>query len=372
MKYCGVLAGMIGLGEGAAAEVAMALEKATKTPIVIWSDFQECAGCTVALLQSTAPTPAELLLKQISLAYNEIAMAAAGDRATKSLEQALAAGAYWVAEGSIATKTPGMMTVGGKTSEELAKEIYPKVKGAIAIGSCACFGNVQAARPNPSGAMGVGEFLRTKGGIPDAKVINLPRCPGHGEDLVATLTYILVTGKLPELDAEGRPVFLYGELIHDNCERRGHFEASEFVEGYGDPNWDKGWCLFKVGCKGPVTYAPCGVNRWNGRVSWCVANGPCIGCSENNFWNDLTPFGQRVPNVPVPGIAGIPPQTIGWGLAGVTAVGLGVHAIGQVATGRAFKGGPVADPSPDNKAAVKQAAEQGSAPASDAKKDGDA
>ncbi len=160
------------------------------------------------------------------------------------------------------------------------------------------------------------------------------------------LTYILVNGKAPELDAEGRPLFLYGQTVHDNCQRRGHFELGEFVEVFGDEATAKEWCLYKVGCKGPVTYSPCGTTRWNGRISWCnAAGGPCIGCSEANFWDDLQPFTEQVPNWPTPGISGVSPQTIGVGLLGLTAVGLGVHAVAQVATGRAFKGGPMVDES---------------------------
>jgi len=318
IKYCGFLATVIGLDQYAAPEVAQALEKALKKPTVVWSDFQECTGCSVALLQSTSPMPGQLVLQQIALAYNETLMAAAGAESELSLEQGLEEGAFWVVQGSIATKIPEAMSIAGKTSMEIAKEIYPKVKGTIAIGSCACFGNVQAAKPNPTGAVGLRDFLRSpEGGIPDAAVINLPRCPGNGEDLVATLTYILLFEKLPELDAEGRPLFLYGQLIHDNCERRGHFEAGQFVESPGDPNTDKKYCLYKIGC---------------------------TGCSERDWWDKFSPFNQEVPNVTMPGVAGVNPATIGWAVAGVTAVGIGAHFIGQVATGRLFKGGPVTEP----------------------------
>jgi hydrogenase small subunit len=340
VKYCGTVAALIGAGPMGVTKVAEAVEQATKVPIVVWSDFQECLGCTIALLQATAPTPAQLILQQISLAYNEAAMAAAGKDAEKSFTQAFEQGAYWVIEGSIPDKIPGAIAIGGKNAGDIAKEFYPKAKGVIAIGSCASFGNVQAREPNPTGAMGVGAWLREKGGIPDAKVINLPRCPGHGDDLVATLVYILVNGKLPELDKAGRPLFLYSQTIHETCERRAHFEAGEFVEQFGDEGSLKRWCFYKVGCKGPVTYAPCGTNRWNGRVSWCIHAGPCTGCSEDNFWNDFSPLREAVPNVPVPAIQGISAQTIGVGLTAATGVGLAAHLVGQTVSGRLFKGGP--------------------------------
>jgi hydrogenase small subunit len=340
MKYCGTIAAMIGAGPLGVAQVAEAIEAAVKVPIVVWSDFQECLGCTVALLQATAPMPAQLILQQISLAYNEAAMAAAGFQAEKSFNEAFVQGAYWVVEGSVPKRIPGAIAIGGKYAGDIAKEFYPKAKGVIAIGSCACFGNVQARVPNPTGAMGLGEYLKTEGGIPDAKVVNLPRCPGNGDDLVATLVYIIVNGKLPDMDAQGRPLFLYDQTIHDNCERRGHFEAGEFVEKFGDEGSRKRWCFYKMGCKGPVTYAPCAINRWNGRVSWCIHSGPCTGCSENNFWNDFSPLSAPVPNIPVPAVQGVSAQQIGVGLAAVTAVGLGAHLVGQTVSGRLFKGGP--------------------------------
>lgn len=340
LKYCSFMAALIGAGPLGVAKVAEAIEAATKFPILVWSDFQECLGCTIALLQATSPTPAQLILQQVSLAYNEAAMAAAGFDAEKSFNEAFAQGAYWVIEGSISEKIPGAIAIGGKYAGDIAKEFYPKAKGVIAIGSCACFGNVQARVPNPTGAMGVGAWLRGPGGMPQAQVINLPRCPGHGDDLVATLVYIIVMGQAPPLDAAGRPLFLYGQTIHDTCERRAHFEAGEFVEEFGDEGSLKRWCFYKVGCKGPVTYAPCGINRWNGRVSWCIHSGPCTGCSEDNYWNDFSPLISPVPNVPVPAIQGVSAQTIGLGLAAATGIGLAAHLVGQTASGRLFKGGP--------------------------------
>jgi hydrogenase small subunit len=343
LKYCSAIAAAIGAGPLGVGKVAEAIAQAVEKPIVVWSDFQECLGCTVALLQATAPTPAQLILQQISLAYSEAAMAPAGFDAEKSFDQAFQQGTYWVIEGSIPQKMPSSMYVGGKYAGDIVKEFYPKAKGVIAIGSCACFGNVQAREPNPTGAMGIRAWLRGPGGMPDAQVVNVARCPGHPDDLVATLVYILVNGKLPELDSQGRPVFLYGQTIHDTCERRAHFEAGEFVEQFGDAGSLNRWCLYKVGCKGPVTYAPCAINRWNGRTSWCIHSGPCTGCSEDNFWNKFSPLRSPVPNIPIPAIQGVSAETIGVGLAAVTAAGLVVHLVGQVATGRLFKGGPSSD-----------------------------
>ena len=336
LAFCGGVAALVGLGQGGALDVAAALEKIAKRPSVIWTTFQACTGCAVSLLQSRTPEVAQLLLQQISLDYQDNVMAAAGDAAEKSLQDALEAGGFfWVAEGSVATKIPGAMAIRGRPSTEIAKDVYAKAKATIATGSCATFGNVQAAKPNPTGAKGIADYLKEDAGVSTPLVINLPRCPGNGEDLIAVLSYVLVTGKVPPLDAEGRPKFLYGHLVHEDCFRRGHFEAGQYVESYNDPRIQEGWCLYKLGCKGPVTYAPCGVTQWNGHVSWCVRNAPCIGCSERAFWDKATPFPAQLA-----GVGGFPAQTIGEVIGAATVVGLGAHFIGQAATGRLGHGGP--------------------------------
>lgn len=343
LKYCGSIAALIGIKGVTDLDVARALETLVGVrPSVVWTSFQACTGCAISLLQSRKPNVADLILRQISLDYQENVMAAAGNAAEELYEEVLSGEFYWVAEGSVATDPPEAMMIAGHTSMDLARDAYNRAAATIAIGSCATDGNIQASDPNPTGAMGIADFLRSDG-IADPVVINLPRCPGNGEDLVTTLSYVLVTGEIPELDSLGRPLFLYGQLIHDNCYRRGHFDAGRFVEDFGDEGWAQDWCLYKVGCKGPFTHAPCGNTMWNGGVSWCVRNGTCIGCAEPAFWDRQTPFYDQSPGVTLPGVGGVSAQTIGIGLGVATAVGLGAHAVGQVATGRFGKGGPPED-----------------------------
>jgi hydrogenase small subunit len=338
LVFCGSMAALVGAGEVAVPELATALEALAKRPSVVWSLFQECLGCSVNLLQSRTPGVAQLILQQISVDYHEAVMAAAGFQAEKSFTDAVdTRDFYYVVEGAIATKIPEAMTVGGKTSMEIVTDTYSKAKATIAIGGCACYGNIQAAAPNPTGAKGVAAFLKEDGGIADPVVINIARCPGNAEDMIAALSYVLLYGKLPPLDTVGRPLFLYGSTIHDQCERRAHFEAGEFIEQFGDAGTTKGWCWYKVGCKGPVTYAPCPTTRWNGHLAWCVNAGPCTGCSEPGFWDKITPFTAQAPAA-LPGVAGVSAQTIGEVLGGATAVGLVGHAVGQVATGRWGRG----------------------------------
>ena len=371
LQYCAFLCAVVGAGEVAVPEMALALAKLAKRPNVVWSCFGECLGCSVSLLQNSSPDIPHLVLQQISLDYHEAVMAAAGVQAEKALADVVSSGDfYWVAEGGIPTKPPEACTIGGRTAGEIATEIYKNAKASIATGNCATNGNVQASAPNPTGTMGVRDWLRTHG-TPGATMIQMARCPGNGEDLVAALAYVLLYGKAPELDADGRPVFLYGQTVHENCERRAHFENGEFVETYGDAGSQQGWCLFKIGCKGPVTHAPCPKTRWNQRVSWCVHNGPCTGCAETGFWDRFTPFDRPLEGIELPGIGGVSAPTIGVAVAGAAAGGLAAHAVGQVATGRFGHGGPPesAGPGPGSGGSGNAAA---GTPAANVMKGGDA
>lgn len=346
LKYCGWLAATIGVQGIGALDVALALEEAAlgQRPKVIYSSFQECTGCAIQLLQAREPHIATVILRTISLDYQENVMAAAGDAAEKVYNDAVEAGDfYWVVEGSIPTTIPEAIMIGGRTAADICRETYPKATATIAYGSCATYGNIQAADPNPTGAKGIAQFLREDGGVENPVVINMSRCPGNADDLLLALTYVLTTGKVPELDSIGRPLLLYGSTIHDNCYRRGHFDAGEFVEFFGDPNEANDWCLYKVGCKGPFTYAPCGARKWNGNISWCVQAGTCQGCAEPDFWDKLTPFYEQTRDIGPNGIGEVTAEQIGIGLGIATAVGLGAHAVAQGVSGRFGHGGPPED-----------------------------
>jgi hydrogenase small subunit len=162
----------------------------------------------------------------------------------------------------------------------------------VAIGACAHWGSVQAARPNPTGAVGVRDV------ITDRPVINIAGCPPIGDVVTATIVHYLTFGRLPATDAEGRPLFAYGARIHDQCTRRANFDAGQFVEQFDDDAARRGWCLYKVGCKGPAAFAPCPIFQWNTRTSWPIGAGhPCIGCTEPGFWDTMSPFYERLPDV---------------------------------------------------------------------------
>lgn len=297
MGFCAGVAAMLGLPASAAAEVAKAIETKAK-PTLVWLEFQDCAGNTESFLRASKPTTAEVILDLLSVDYHETIMAAAGHRA----EEALAAtirdkkGQYLVViEGSIPMGADGAYcTIGGRSAAQIAREACKDALAVISVGTCAAFGGLPAAAPNPTAALSVAEA------VPGIKtLINLPACPVNAENLTAVLAYFLTYERWPATDRLNRPLFAYGKTIHDACERRAHFDAGQYVEHWGDEGHRIGYCLFKVGCKGPVTYQNCPNIRWNEGTNWPIGCGhPCIGCAEPSFWDDMTPFYAHLSGVP--------------------------------------------------------------------------
>ena len=151
----------------------------------------------------------------------------------------------------------------------------------IAIGSCASWGGIPSADPNPTGATPAHEVFKNKG--IKTPVVNIPGCPPNPYNFLSTVLYFLTFKKLPELDDQARPKFAYGRIIHENCERRPHFDAGRFAVQFGDEGHRKGYCLYKLGCKGPETFNNCPIQLFGdvGSGSWPVGTGhPCFGCSE--------------------------------------------------------------------------------------------
>jgi len=279
LQFCAGLTAALGFSRAAAGAVAKALVLARR-PSVIWLQFQECTGCTESLLRAEHPTLEKLILDIISLDYHETLMAAAGHQAEAARTAAMAAnkGKYLlVVEGAIPTGLQGnFCKIGGKTAIELVRECAADAAAVIAIGSCASWGGMPSTAPNPTGASSVAEIL----GKP---VLTIPGCPPNPYNFLTTVVHYLVLGKLPELDTKGRPTFAYGRLIHENCERRAHFDAGRFALEFGDAGHRQGYCLYKLGCKGPETYANCPSILFGdaGTGSWPVGCGhPCIGCTE--------------------------------------------------------------------------------------------
>ncbi len=282
LTFCTGLAATMGLSSKDALAVAQAVDNAQNKPVVIWLHGQECTGPTETLLRSEHPTLERLILDMISLDYHQTLDAGAGHHVEHIKDVTIEAnkGKYLlVVEGSIPTKDGGIYCkIGGKTMVEHTMQAAEHAAAIIAFGSCASWGGVQSTGINPTEAKGVTEIVKGK------PVINLPGCPPNPYNFLATVLHFLTFGKLPALDNQGRPKFAYGRLIHENCERRPHFDAGRFATEFGDEGHKQGWCLYKLGCKGPETYANCPSLQFNdvGAGTWPIGVGhPCFGCAED-------------------------------------------------------------------------------------------
>ena len=329
MKFCGTMAAMLGLESTGIAQIAKALETNPRIPI-LWMHFQECTCCSESFIRSSHPIVADIILDKVSLDYTETLMAAAGHQAEKSLKDTMEKykGKYiLMVEGSIPTKNKGYCMIGGKSAIDILKEVAEGAKAIVAWGNCASAGCVQAANPNPTGAKPVHKVIHGK------PIINVQGCPPIAEVMAGVVVHLLAFDRIPQLDALGRPKAFYSRRVHDTCYRRPNYDAGLFVESFDDENAKKGYCLYKMGCKGPNTYNSCGVIKWNNGVSFPIQSGhPCIGCSEANFW-DNGPFYQHLGNFPGFGIESTADK-VGLGLGVVAAAGIAAHAISTNITKR--------------------------------------
>ena len=270
LRFCAGIAATMGLSSAAGVRMAEAAVSPERPP-VIWLHGQECTGCTELLLRSYHPTVEALLLDVISLDYHDTLCVGAGKQALdyKHAMMEKHKGKYvLVTEGGTPMKDGGIYCkVGGKTQAELVREAAEGAAAIIAIGSCASWGGIQSADPNPTGAVGTHEV------IPGKTVINVPGCPPSPYNFLSTVLYLLTFKRPPALDQLNRPKFAYGRLIHENCERRPHFDAGRFALEFGDEGHRQGFCLYKIGCKGPETYRQLPVDRLWRRRLWLVAGG---------------------------------------------------------------------------------------------------
>lgn len=279
IRICTLAAAAVGLPGASALRFAEAAAAGRK-PSVIWLSFQECTGCTESLLRTSHPALDELILDLVSLDYHEALLAPSGYLAEKAREQAMREndGKYiLVVEGAIPTKDDGIYCkIGGRTALDLVKEAAAHAGAIVAIGSCASFGGIPAAEPNPTGAKGAPQVLEGK------TVVTLPGCPANPYIFLGTALQYATYGTLPALDELGRPQFAYGRTIHEHCPRRAHFDAGRFAVQFGDEGHRQGWCLYQLGCKGPQTHASCSVLHFGDVVNaWPIGIGhPCVGCTE--------------------------------------------------------------------------------------------
>jgi hydrogenase small subunit len=270
----------LALTDKASPEAVVAVLGKVVRPPIIWLHFQDCTGCTESLLQTSHPGFADLILNVISLEYHETLMAGSGLQARQALDEAVQKyiGKYiLVVEGSIPTKDHGIyMKLAGRPALDVLADVGGKAAAIIAIGSCASWGGIPSADPDPTGAVGVADLL------PDHSIINIPGCPPNPYTMLGVVLQYAADGTFPETDEQRRPKFAFDRDIHEHCPRRSHFDAGNFVKVYGDAGHREGWCLYEMGCKGPDTHAGCSTRHFNEIPDvWPIGIGaPCIGCTE--------------------------------------------------------------------------------------------
>ena len=331
LKYCSLTAAAMGLGPAFAPRIADAMENKPRIP-VLWLHGLECTCCSESFIRSAHPLVKDVILSMISLDYDDTIMASAGHEAEAIIDETIEkySGNFILAcEGNPGLdegKTGGMSCIiGGKPYTEQLRKTAKHAKAIISWGSCASWGCVQAARPNPTRATPIHK-------VPDignAPIIKVPGCPPIAEVMTGVITYMLTFDKLPSLDAQGRPLMFYSQRIHDKCYRRPHFDAGQFVERFDDESARRGYCLYKVGCKGPTTYNACSTVRWNGGLSFPIQAGhPCIGCSEDGFW-DKGGFYDRLTSIDAFGVESNADK-VGGTAAALVGGAVAVHAAGSV------------------------------------------
>jgi hydrogenase small subunit len=323
LRFCSWLAAAAGIEASGIGQVVKAMDTKPRLPVV-WFHFQECTCCSESFIRTSHPIVGDVVLDKISLDYTETLQAAAGKQAEESLQNTMKKykGEYlMLVEGSVPTKDGGIYCcIGGKTALDIVKEAAEGAAAIICWGSCASNGCIQASRPNPTDATPIHKIISGK------PIINVPGCPPIGEVMAGVIVHYLAFGRIPQLDGLGRPKAFYSRRVHDTCYRRPNYDAGLFVESFDDENARRGYCLYKMGCRGPVTYNACGVMRWNNGVSYPIQSGHnCIGCSEANFW-DNGPFYQHLASFPGFGVESTA-DTVGVALGAATAVGIAAHAV---------------------------------------------
>lgn len=332
MKFCSAVAATMALPGGVIPEIAHAITDPARPP-VIWIHGSECTGCSMSLLRSEHPSLETLLFDLISLDFHETLSAGAGHQAEEALHHAMEEnyGKFiLVVEGAVPLKDGGIYCqIAGKNFVDAVKEYGAKAGAVIAVGSCATWGGVAAMEPNPTECVGVQEVL------PDKQVVTIPGCPPNPYNLLSTIIHFLTFNNMPALDEKNRPKFAYGRLIHEHCERRPHFDNGRFAHHFGDEGHRQGYCLYYLGCKGPVTHANCSTNQYGdaGSGCWPVAVGhPCFGCAEQGVGFSLPQFATS-PVLHATPVAGHAPIVVerGQGVTPAAAAlmaGLGGAAIG--------------------------------------------
>jgi len=250
----------------------------------IWIEITGCSGNIISFLESDNPNAYEILKNLVNITFDDTIMGAEGNAAYANFLDTLNTDFILLVDGAVSRAANGAYNIvaiyNGKpvTAYEALSQAAARAKYILAVGTCASYGGISAARPNPSECTSVRTAI-------NRAVIQLPGCPCHPDWVVGTIAHLIMDG-MPALDSDNRPVMFYGTTIHDNCTRRGFFDEGKFAENFGDPG-----CMFRLGCRGPVTRTDCPRRKWNGYVNWPVENNTCcIGCAQPYFPDGMEPF----------------------------------------------------------------------------------
>jgi hydrogenase small subunit len=325
LQFSTAMAAALALPLSYAPRIAAAVETSRRLP-VIWVRGQACGGDTEAFLRSADPDAVSMFLDALDIQYHDAFLAVSGADAELARTSAMDLnpnGYFAVVEGSIPNGASGAYCmIGGRPAADVVRDVCAGALATIAVGSCACDGGAPAAGSNATGAGGVK-------GLAGGRYVALPGCPVNPVNLAAVFVYYIANNALPPADLAGRPLSAYGDLIHNQCERRPHFEFGEFATEWGDEGAQKGWCLYKLGCKGPETMGNCPTVRYGEKTSWNVRAGHgCVGCMTPSFWNAMGPAYTRLPS-PIPFLPTVTTDMVGGALVGGIAGAAALHAVGM-------------------------------------------
>lgn len=248
---------------------------------VIWINAQDCTGCSETFTRGMDINISHFIFDVISLEYMDIL----SYTRPLNLGEENKGKYVLVVEGSLSLDFEYCF-IGGKNVTDEVIELAEHAKHIVAVGSCSSWGGIPAAKPNPTCAVALNEIL------PEREIIRVPGCPPLPEAIYGTLLYLWLEDTTPPLTKKGTPEFFYDKTVHDTCHRRPYFDQKLFAESFDDPN---GYCLLKLGCKGPTAFNGCETIKWNGGLGSPITSGNvCIGCSEKDFWDKYkTPVARK-------------------------------------------------------------------------------
>lgn len=262
-------------------------------PPIIWLQGAGCNGCSVSVLNTVHPKIAEVLLHVISMRYHPTVMAGSGKVAFNVIREVASEfkGKFiLILEGGIPIADDGIYcTIGERDGHHvsLLEEITSLSAEAgtlIAVGTCAAYGGIPSAKPNPTQIKGLAELT-------GKTVVNVSGCPAHPDWVVGTLVHVLLFG-VPELTDDRRPKMFYAKNLHENCPNYSFFANAKYAKKLSEDG-----CLVQQGCKGPISYADCPLRHWNSGVNWCIGSGTgCIACCEPNFPERASPMYAELPD----------------------------------------------------------------------------